>query len=140
MRRALRLRKAPSPPLQPDESATSFQPLQSIDNYSCYYDQRTIDNDWHVAKPLGADVKRKSKTPNEIFGRAVTELRMTKNLSQASLADFLDYSTYYFGKIERGKANVSCDVMAAVSAYFNMSIGQLWLYAEKLSKTQGNKK
>jgi hypothetical protein len=27
-----------------------------------------------------------------------------------------------------------------VSAYFNMSIGQLWLYAEKLSKTQGNKK
>jgi transcriptional regulator with XRE-family HTH domain len=93
-----------------------------------------------VAKPLGADVKRKSKTPNEIFGRAVTELRMTKNLSQASLADSLGYSTYYFGKIERGKANVSCDVMAAVSAYFDMSIGQLWLYAEKLSKTQGNKK
>jgi transcriptional regulator with XRE-family HTH domain len=93
-----------------------------------------------VAKPLGADVKRKSKTPNEIFGRAVTELRMTKNLSQASLADSLGYSTYYFGRIERGKANVSCDVMAAVSAYFNMSIGQLWLYAEKLSQNQSNKK
>jgi transcriptional regulator with XRE-family HTH domain len=93
-----------------------------------------------VAKPLGADVKRKSKTPNEIFGRAVTELRMTKNLSQASLADSLGYSTYYFGRIERGKANVSCDVMAAVSAYFHMSIGQLWLYAEKLSQNQSNKK
>jgi transcriptional regulator with XRE-family HTH domain len=93
-----------------------------------------------VAKPLGADVKRKSKTPNEIFGRAVTELRMTKNLSQASLADSLGYSTYYFGRIERGKANVSCDVMAAVSAYFNMTIGQLWLYAEKLSQSQSNKK
>lgn len=93
-----------------------------------------------MAKPLGADVKRKSKTPNEIFGRAVTELRMTKNLSQASLADSLGYSTYYFGRIERGKANVSCDVMAAVSAYFNMSIGQLWLYAEKLSQNQSNKK
>jgi hypothetical protein len=30
--------------------------------------------------------------------------------------------------------------MAAVSAYFNMSIGQLWLYAEKLSQNQSNKK
>jgi transcriptional regulator with XRE-family HTH domain len=93
-----------------------------------------------VAKPLGADVKRRSKTPNEIFGRAVTDLRMAKNLSQTSLAESLGYSTYYFGRIERGKANVSCDVMAAVSAYFNMSIGQLWTYAEKLSKTQSLKR
>jgi transcriptional regulator with XRE-family HTH domain len=93
-----------------------------------------------VAKPLGADVKRRSKTPNEVFGRAVTDLRTTKNLSQTSLAESLGYSTYYFGKIERGKANVSCDVMAAVSAYFNMSIGQFWTYAEKLSKTQSLKR
>lgn len=70
----------------------------------------------------------------------MTDLRMAKNLSQTSLAESLGYSTYYFGKIERGKANVSCDVMAAVSAYFNMSIGQFWMYAEKLSKTQNLKR
>jgi transcriptional regulator with XRE-family HTH domain len=93
-----------------------------------------------VAKPLGADVKRRSKTPNEIFGRAVTELRMGKNVSQTSLAESLGYSTYYFGRIERGRANVSCDVMAAVSAYFNMSIGQVWLFAEKLSRNHDVKK
>jgi transcriptional regulator with XRE-family HTH domain len=87
-----------------------------------------------VAKPFGADVKRRSKTPNEIFGRALTDLRTAKNISQASLAATLGYSTYYFGRIERGKANISCDVMAAVSAYFNMSIGQFWMYAEKLAK------
>jgi transcriptional regulator with XRE-family HTH domain len=93
-----------------------------------------------VAKPFGADVKRKSKTPNEIFGRALTDLRTAKSLSQVSLAALLGYSTYYVGRIERGKANISCDVMAAVSAYFDMSIGQFWTYAEKLSKSQGNRK
>jgi transcriptional regulator with XRE-family HTH domain len=87
-----------------------------------------------VAKPFGADVKRRSKTPNEVFGFALTQLRMASNLSQASLAAHLGYSPFYFGKMERGKANVSCDVMAAVSAYFNMSIGQFWTFAEKLAK------
>jgi transcriptional regulator with XRE-family HTH domain len=55
------------------------------------------------------------------------------------LAAELGYSAYYFGKIERGKANISCDVMAAVSAYFNMSIGQFWMYAEKLARNPSAK-
>ena len=70
----------------------------------------------------------------------MTDLRMAKSLSQTSLAESLGYSTYYFGRIERGKANVSCDVMAAVSAYFSMSIGQFWTFAEKLSKDQSRKR
>jgi transcriptional regulator with XRE-family HTH domain len=93
-----------------------------------------------VTKPIGADVKRKSRTPNEVFGRAVTEMRTAKKLSQAALAESLGYSTYYLGRIERGRANTSCDVMAAVSNYFGMSIGQFWTYAEKLPKSQGQKR
>ena len=92
-----------------------------------------------VTKPIGADVKRKSKTPKEMFGRAVTEMRTTKQIPQATLADALGYSTFYLGRIERGLANVTCDVMAAVSDYFGMSIGQFWTYAEKLPKQQGPK-
>jgi len=88
-----------------------------------------------VAKPRGADVKRKSKTPNQVFGRALTEMRTAAQLSQATLAADLGYSTYYLGRIERGNANISCDVMAAVSAYFKMSIGQFWVHAEKLSRS-----
>lgn len=61
-------------------------------------------------------------------------------MSQASLAASLGYSVFYLGKIERGKANVSCDVMAAVSAYFAMSIGQFWIYAENLAKKPVGKK
>jgi len=93
-----------------------------------------------VTKPIGADVKRKSKTPNEVFGRAVTEMRTAKQLSQAALAEALGYSTFYLGRIERGLANVSCDVMAAVSDYFGMSIGEFWTYAEKLPKQQSQKR
>jgi transcriptional regulator with XRE-family HTH domain len=95
-----------------------------------------VFDDGLVTKPIGADLKRKSKTPNEIFGRAVTEVRIQRRLSQVTLAESLGYSAYYLGKIERGHANISCDVMAAVSNYFGMSIGQFWTYAEKLSKNQ----
>jgi transcriptional regulator with XRE-family HTH domain len=56
------------------------------------------------------------------------------------LAESLGYSTYYIGQIERGIANISCDVMAAVSNYFGMSIGQFWTYAEKLPKNQSPNK
>jgi DNA-binding XRE family transcriptional regulator len=99
-----------------------------------------VFEDGLVTKPIGADVKRRSKTPNEVFGRAVTEMRTAEKLSQATLAESLGYSTYYLGRIERGRANTSCDVMAAVSNYFGMSIGQFWTYAENLPKSQSQRK
>jgi DNA-binding XRE family transcriptional regulator len=98
-----------------------------------------LAHDQSVGKPVGADVKRKSKRPAEIFGRAVTVLRIARKLSQASLAESLGYSTYYCGQMERGNANISCDVMAAVSSFFGMSIGQLWTYAEELSGPKRNR-
>lgn len=88
-----------------------------------------------MGKPIGADVKRKSKRPAEIFGRAVTELRVARKLSQASLAASLGYSTYYCRQMERGNANVTCEVMATVGDFFGMSIGQLWIYAEELANS-----
>jgi transcriptional regulator with XRE-family HTH domain len=93
-----------------------------------------------VAKPIGADLKRNSNTPKQVFGRAVTEMRIARELPQSTLAEALGYSTYYLGKIERGQTNVTCDAMEAISSYFNLSIGQFWSYAEKLSKNHGGKK
>lgn len=87
-----------------------------------------------MAKPLGADQKRKGATPSQVFGRAVTEKRVLYKQSQATLAAALGYSNYYLGRIERGQANITCDVMSAISSYFQMSIGQFWIYAESLSK------
>ena len=93
-----------------------------------------------MAKPLGADKKRKATTPHQVFGRAVTEKRISQNLSQASLAAALGYSNYYLGRIERGQANITCDVMSAVSSYFELSIGQFWIFAESLPKKFGGPK
>jgi plasmid maintenance system antidote protein VapI len=91
-------------------------------------------HDGSVAKPVGADKKRRATTPNQVFGRAVTEKRIAQNLPQASLAAALGYSNYYVGRIERGQANITCDVMFAVGSYFKMSIGQFWTFAESLPK------
>lgn len=94
-----------------------------------------------MPKPIGADRKRRSKTPHEVFGYAVTEQRLANGLSQVVLADSLGYSTTYLGRVERGLANVTCDVMAAISSYFGMSIGQFWVYAEGLrAKTSSSSK
>lgn len=87
-----------------------------------------------MGKPIGLVIRRKSRTPREVFGRAVTELRARQKISQANLAASLGYSTYYLGKLEQGKANISCDVMDAIAKYFGMSIGQFWVHAEKGSK------
>lgn len=87
-----------------------------------------------MAKPVGADKKRKGTTPSQVFGRAVTEKRVSLKLSQATLAAALGYSNYYLGRIERGQANITCDVMSAVSSYFKTSIGQFWVFAESLPK------
>lgn len=85
-----------------------------------------------VGKPIGADKRRRTKTPRELFGRAVTEKRIAAGLSQAELGSRLGYSTNYVGLMERGEANVTCDVMATVSALFGLSVATFWVYAEGL--------
>ena len=103
-------------------------------NDSCYYAEQPSPHDGYVTKPLGADKKRRTTTPKQVFGSAVTEKRVSHDLSQATLAAALGYSNYYLGKIERGRANITCDVMSAISSYFRMSIGQFWTFAEGLPK------
>lgn len=97
-------------------------------------------HDGYVAKPIGADKKRKTTTPNQVFGKAVTEKRVSLKVSQGTLAAALGYSNYYLGRIERGQANITCDVMFAISSYFQMSIGQFWAFAESLSERVANTK
>lgn len=90
-----------------------------------------------MGKPVGADKKRRGATPNQAFGRGVTEKRLSFKQSQTALAAALGYSNYYLGRIERGQANITCDVMSAISSYFGMTIGEFWIYVESLSKKNG---
>jgi DNA-binding XRE family transcriptional regulator len=61
-------------------------------------------------------------------------MRVKHGISQVSMAETLGYSSNYLGLIERGMANPTCDLMAAISSYFRMSIAEFWTYAEALQK------
>jgi transcriptional regulator with XRE-family HTH domain len=87
-----------------------------------------------VAKPIGADIARRSETPRQIFGLAITELRLKRGESQAIVAPRVGCDEYYLRNIEQGKENLSFDVMYAIVSYFNMlPLSNFWYFAENLA-------
>ena len=95
------------------------------------------DND--VAKPIGADITRRSDTPREIFGLAITHLRIKQGDSQATVASGVGCKEFYLRNIEQGKENLSFDVMYAIVDYFKMlPLSRFWLFAESLATAKGS--
>ena len=87
-----------------------------------------------VHKPIGAGKKRKSDTPRELFGNAVTTLRIARGVSQSVVAAKVGCDEYYLRNIEQGKENLSFDLMYAMIAYFDMlPLSRFWTYAENLT-------
>lgn len=96
----------------------------------------------NVAKPIGADIARKSDTPREVFGLAITELRTRQGESQATVASGVGCEEFYLRNIEQGKENFSFDVMFAIVGYFGMlPLSRFWSFAEVLARTddKGNR-
>jgi transcriptional regulator with XRE-family HTH domain len=90
-----------------------------------------------VAKPIGADIVRRSETPREIFGLAITVLRKNRGESQALVAPRVGCEEYYLRNIEQGKENLSFDVMYAIADYFEMlPLSRFWMFAEDLAERQ----
>ena len=88
-----------------------------------------------MAKRIGADILRKSGTPREIFGLAITELRTRRNESQATVAANVGCEEFYLRNIEQGKENLSFDLMFAIIGYFEMlPLSKFWSFAEQLIK------
>jgi transcriptional regulator with XRE-family HTH domain len=54
-----------------------------------------------VARPIGTAVERVAHTPEEAFGRAVTELRTKRGMTQEDLAHALGYHLSYIGVSSR---------------------------------------
>jgi len=87
-----------------------------------------------VPRPIGAGKKRKSGTPRELFGAAVTTLRISQGASQSVVAAKVGCDEYYLRNIEQGKENLSFDLMYAIIAYYDMlPLSRFWAYAEKLT-------
>jgi transcriptional regulator with XRE-family HTH domain len=92
-----------------------------------------------VAKPVGVDITRKSVTPREIFGSAITRLRLKQRKSQATVAAGVGCEEFYLRNIEQGKENLSFDVMYAIVGYFNMlPLSRFWLFAETLADSKSS--
>ena len=86
-----------------------------------------------MPKPIGSGKTRRSDTPRELFGTAITELRILKNLSQGEVAARIGCDEYYLRNIEQGKENLTFDLMYAIITYYEMlPISRFWMYAEAL--------
>ena len=86
-----------------------------------------------MAKPIGFGKIRGFSTPREIFGAAITQLRIDKNISQGEVAARVGCDEYYLRNIEQGKENLSFDVMYAIVVYYDMlPLSRFWAYAENL--------
>jgi len=84
-----------------------------------------------VPKPVGVGKKRKSDTPREVFGAAITKLRIGKGASQGTVAARVGCDECYLRNIEQGKENLTFDVMYAIVAYYDMlPLSRFWQFAE----------
>ena len=98
--------------------------------------QRESDShDDYVAKSIGADNTRKSDTPREVFGLAITELRVRRGESQATVAPRVGCEEYHLRNVEQGKENLTFDLMYAIVDYFEMlPLSRFWTFAEGLAE------
>lgn len=83
-------------------------------------------------KPIGARNPRRSGNPREIFGAAITRLRIQKNVSQATVSANVGCEEFYLRNIEQGKENFTFDIMYAIVSYYDMlPLSRFWTYAEE---------
>lgn len=88
-----------------------------------------------MAKSIGADNTRRAGTPREVFGLAITELRVRRGQSQATVAPRVGCEEFHLRNIEQGKENLSFDLMYAIVDYFDMlPLSKFWLFAEGLAE------
>ncbi|KAA6465267.1 helix-turn-helix transcriptional regulator [Acidobacteria bacterium AB60] len=87
-----------------------------------------------MAKPIGAGKTRKSGTPRELFGAAITRLRIHRRESQATVSAKVGCEEFYLRNIEQGRENFSFEIMYAIVSYYDMlPLSRFWAYAEKLA-------
>jgi DNA-binding XRE family transcriptional regulator len=98
------------------------------------FNEQASRNDGGMPKRIGADIKRKSSTPRQLFGFAVTRLRTHKEKSQSEVASAVGCAESYLRSIEQGKENFTFDLEYAIVGYFGMlPMSRFWAYAEELA-------
>jgi transcriptional regulator with XRE-family HTH domain len=83
-----------------------------------------------VAKHIGADRKRETKTLAQALGAEVTSLRLSKRWSQQKLADFIGYDVTHVRQTELG-GNPTLELLAALGSALSLEVSELIRAAEE---------
>ena len=62
----------------------------------------------------------------ELIGRNIERLRIERDLSQEALADKAKIDRAHAGRIERGKINVTVDVLERLARALGVKVGELF--------------
>ena len=87
-----------------------------------------------MVRPIGAGARRETRTPEEAFGKALTELRVERGITQEELAHKLGYHLSYIGQVERGLKSPTLRTVFNIADAFGISITSL------LARTEENLK
>lgn len=83
-----------------------------------------------MAKPVGADKKREASTLAKAIGAEITELRKSRQWSQAEVAHLTGYTEKWIRSTEMG-ANTTIELLAAMALLFSIKLSELVIAAEK---------
>ena len=72
----------------------------------------------------------------QLFGKAVRELRQQKNISQEGLADLCGLHRTYVSDVERGHRNISLQNIEKIAIALQISITKIFTEMERLNEKQ----
>ena len=84
-----------------------------------------------MAKRLGADKERLSRTLDEAFGAELTRLRVNAGLSQTRFAEIVGYDDSYLRQLERGRKSPTLRTVTDISKAFSLTPSALIRSAER---------
>jgi transcriptional regulator with XRE-family HTH domain len=70
-----------------------------------------------------------------LVGKRIRSLRKIRDLSQEELAEKADISSKYLGEIERGKSNLTIDILEKLSASLEVNVVDLFESQHESSRT-----
>ncbi len=84
-----------------------------------------------MAKRLGADKKRLTRTLDEAFGAEVTRLRVSAGWSQIKFAELVGYDDSYVRQLEQGTKSPTLRTVADISRALSLTPSALIRLAER---------
>lgn len=71
-----------------------------------------------------------------MLGKRIRTLRRINDLSQEELAEKANVSGKYVGEIERGRANITIDILGKISTGLDVEISELFDFQHEISRKE----